>query len=227
MATDAILTGSDEILAAMIRNRPTLFQTRNDALRNVFTNSGVNWTKEGYPQPDAAYEASTRDFRNEDESAAEDGKHYKGKEKAAMEARGRLRARRENQQITFTRDNADLLAIETYSEFSFPPTFTTYDLNRIPLDKLNDDWKDALVEFCRALLGYSEDAARRHHSNGMSRDYIERSVQDLKDAHATANECIARIGLGCPQLDGARNQALEKLRYEAAKFGFTLEKIKG
>jgi hypothetical protein len=221
--TKKVLKEVDAILAALIRNWPTLMRTRNDALRWVFTNSGTEWMEDGYPYPDAAYQASTRDLRDEDESAAEDGKCWKGKEKAAQEARGRLRARRENQQITFTCDNADLLAIEAYSEFSYPPSFSTYELNRIPLDKLNDDWKGALVEFCRALLQYSEDDARRHCSNGKSKEYIDRSVLDVKFAHETATECIARLGLG--QHKDARAEALNKIREEARKFGFKLEPI--
>lgn len=217
------LTSVEAVLAAMIGNWPTLMSTRNDALRHLFTNTGTEWAKEGYPLPSAAYEASTRNDEDEDQAATDSGQFYKGEEKAAHEARGRLRARRHNQKIAFTRDNAALLAIEPYSAFSYVPTFSTYELNRLPLDKLNDDWKGALIEFCNAILDYSVDDALRHHRSGMSPDYIERSVQELKQSHAVATECIARFGIS--KNKNERNVALEKLRAEAAKFGFNLTKI--
>lgn len=217
-----------ETLATMIRNWPTLYETRLDALKRCFTESWGTY-QDGCLIPESLHERSAADIMDEEEQVEKgSSKHYQKSnpaKAAAIEASDRLYARRFNAKIAFLKANADLLAIDDRTKFSYPPSFSSYELNRVQLDKLNDEWKAAFVEFCNAILTYDEAQIDRKYSQYSEQARADKKTR-LQEAKETAREGLLRAGLGQEHETKARNAVLEKLRYEAARLGFDLTPIK-
>lgn len=206
-----------ETLAQIIHNWPSLHTSRLCALRNIFTGDCDDWSK-GHPNPWRTSAIYTYDTF-ETETPKDDGK------KVTIE--DALREFKDKAEKRFVRSNAASIAMTEYGEwhdFRYVPTFSTYQLNRLSPETLSKGWREALIEFCKEILSFSEDRARRN-PNGYSAESVERKVIDLKEAKATAREALNRLGLGNEQEKKDRDTAIRNLRFEASKLGFKLEKV--
>ena len=210
-----------ETIAVIIANWPSLHTSRLCALRNIFTGDCDDWSK-GYPHParmSAIY--TSDDFEAE---AKDYEKTMEGRKQSVTDA---LRHAKDRADKRFIRENAALIAFADYGEwydFRYVPTFSTYQLNSISPETLNETWKKALIEFCKAILVFPEERARRN-PNGYTTETIERKVSDLNEAKATAREALNRLGIADENAKRERDRAIEKLRHEAQKLGFKLEKV--
>lgn len=213
----------DRTLATMIANWPDSYRNRLSALRKVFV-EGTEWNADGTIWNTALDGPSNKIADNVDEAVAESMGFYEGlpdtpenrARRQREEATTRLRVLHRNATVQFIRDNAELLAVAS-CRFEYVPRFPMSALNDIPLDRLTPEWKAALVEFCKAILEFTnKDLARCEEKHGPSADYAPR----LAEAYATAREALARIN---PEFaDRARREEIERLRSEAAKLGFKL-----
>lgn len=203
-------------LTTIISNWPSLHTSRLSALRNIFTGDCDDWSK-GYPNPHRTSAIYSRDDFEEEVA----------KDTSAKSPVDHLRNAKYYEEKMFVRRNAALIAIADHGEwhsFCYVPTFTTYELNRISPETLNDDWRNALIEFCKEILSFPESRARKN-PNGYTEETVERKVSDLKDAQATAREALNRLGIADEQEKRDRAEAIQKLRHEASKLGFKLEKV--
>lgn len=220
MAKQKKLTGVNETLTAMIANWPSLYPSRLTALRRVFTNH-MNWS-DGTPQSNDSI------FTRDDSMDTPLDETLKGSDTYSPNVQI-LRLRKERQTYEFTRTNAALIAAAEYGDFydfEHTPSFSTYDLNSIPLEKLTPEWRAALIEFCNAIIAVTEDSVRTDPSvRHYSKDAIEKKVVQLQDAKATARECLMRLGEGKKEEEAARNRALDELRAQAHRLGFKLERV--
>lgn len=216
----------NETIAKMIRNWPILHPTRKDALRHVFIAPWVDWTG-GEPNFDGLMSNDDRPLDDEDAEIEKllgrRGDVVSAAKQKYIDAETvstRLRVRRRNMETKFLLDNADLIAMDTQVEFDCPPTFSLYELNRIPLEKLNDEWKAALVEFCHEVQFYDECKIdiKYHDHNVESRDRQKRA---LADAKKTAAECLSRLDPSAEAVK-ARAAKLAEVRALAAALGYEL-----
>lgn len=208
-----------ETLAAIISNWPSLHTSRLSALRNIFTGDCDDWSK-GCPNP---YRTSAI-YSRDDFDTPEEIEKLRAKARSFEESLSNLKDLSDKK---FIRTNAAFIATATYGPFhafQYVPTFSMYDLNRISPETLNAEWREALIEFCKAILSLREDFARSN-PNGYTAETIERRVIELKNAQATAREALNRLGLANEQEKKDRDDAIQKLRFEAAKLGFKLEKV--
>lgn len=207
-----------QTVCQMIYNWPSITEGRLAALSRVFTCSG-DWieTPEGtYPELEDSLGAP---------SAIEQEAKYLAECKKLdrkAEPRDLLFRRREDAKHQFTRNNAELMAGEDFfNRFKYPPKFSIYELNRLPLDTMEPQWKAALIEFCKAILSYSQSETLEYHRKH-AEQYRIRAVSDLAEAHKTAKECLTRLGVGeKPEID-ARKVAIAELRRQAEQMGMKL-----
>jgi hypothetical protein len=210
----------DETLEKLISNWPSLHRSRLTALASIFTGDCDDWSK-GYPNADRTSGLYSRDEYETKEitlDASTAKNHYN------TEMLYHLGNRAEK---TFVRENAALIArtnLGEWNEFRYVPSFSEYQLNRIPVEKLTPEWRAALIELCKEILYLREDFVHRN-PRGLNAESIERKVTDLKEAQKTAQECLIRLGEGDKEAEKARNAAIQKLRFEAEKYGFVLAKI--
>lgn len=211
------LKSVDEVLARMISNSPTLWASRMDALNRVFTYSS-DWSK-GYPiNDDLAERESDLDKPLDETLTGSDAKYYRNSTLAEKRA--------DRAEALFIRAQAALIAAAEsgrFHDFRYTPRFTTYHLNNIPLATLSEDWRKALSDYCSEILIYDEDKVRlRKKLDGVSDEYIEREVQQLRSSKEAAQETLARLGKGEKREAAARAAAIEALRLQAQKFGLKL-----
>lgn len=219
----------DETVATMIRNWPSSYATRLDALRRVFTASSNDWLRGDtgmYPLPDTVLTASERDEAAEEEKAVAQELRGRGLDEVSAYVRSsiastRLRLRRERAENDFRRANADLIAVERHAGFTYIPSFSFHQLNNLPLGNLAPDWREALIEFCEEVQRYSEIEAR-HQKRDQAPEYQQRGVDELNQSKAVAAECLHRLGLGDSAAGQARAAEIAKLRRAAAAFGMKL-----
>jgi hypothetical protein len=218
-----------ETVATIIRNWPSSYYTRLDALRRVFTASGDNWFEgeDGmYPLPEIVLTASVRD-----EVAAEEkeiAEKLRGRDINEVSAYTRseissirLYHRRERARNAFNRENAELIAAERFAGFTYIPTFSTTDLNALPLANMAPDWREALVEFCNEIHRYTEIEAR-YQKRQQAPQYQQQGVDNLNRSKDVATECLHRLGQGDKADEKVRAAAIEKLRAAAAEYGMKL-----
>lgn len=221
------LNAVDQVLAKMIHNWPTLYPNRLAALKHVFEDgaewydNGTVWLMSLDGQSDSltddedAVAASATEYLN----SLPDTPEYR-RTRERTDAKARLEVRQRNAKYMFIRENAELIATAE-CRFDTVPRFSLSGLNKIPLEKLTPEWKEALVEFCRAIQYFSpRDMERIKVSMGDNIEYTSR----LEEARKTASECLMRLD---PEGEGkhARNAEIDRIRREAEKYGYTLKLI--
>jgi hypothetical protein len=213
-----------DVLAQIISNWPTLYRTRLQALDAIFGKTyGVDWSNGSPIGIDAL------DSRDEGLDKPID-ETISGSDKHSPNAK-LLNVRLDRQKALFVRENAEIIACAEYGEHhdfrSAPTCFSESDLNRMPLEKLSEEWRDAFLEYLRAIIAYSEDKLRlRKALQGIGDRYIEDEVVRLNSSKRAAREAMFRLGQGGKEAEAVRRQVLDKLRYEAERLGFTLTAMK-
>jgi hypothetical protein len=209
-----------QTVCQMIYNWPSITEGRLPALSRVFTCSG-DWIE----TPEGAY-PELEDSLGTTSPIDQEAKYLAECEKMGRKVEGRdlLFRRRQDAKHRFTRENAEIMAEEDFfNRFKYPPSFSTYKLNRLPLETMEPQWKAALIEFCKAVLDYSEKDALEYHREHAEQSR-KRAVSDLAEAHRTAKECLARLGVGDkPEID-ARKAAIAELQRQAENLGMKLVK---
>ncbi|RYD66586.1 MAG: hypothetical protein EOP83_04675 [Verrucomicrobiaceae bacterium] len=208
----------NETVTLMIHNWPSITEGRLDALSRVFTCTG-DWKKTStgsYPLLGDSL-GSMSEIDAEKKYLAECSKRNR-----KIDNRDLVRARRDDAKEQFTRDNASLLAEENFfNEFSSQPTFDVYRLNVLPLDTMEPQWKAALVEYCKAVLSYTDEKVLDR-CRKQTADSRNRALDDLAVSQTTAKECLARLGMGEKPDEEARKARIADLRFQAKLLGLTL-----
>jgi hypothetical protein len=218
--TETKKTGVNEILAKLISDWPSLYRSRLSALSRVFSYYD-NWSG-GFPHHDYPDRDESLDQPLDETLDGSDARSYRN---SAI-----LRKRHERMEDLFIRENAEMIAAAEsgkFRDFTSTPDFSTYYLNRMPLETMNADWRAALEEFCRAILLYSEDKLRHRKAlQGTCASYIENEVSRLNSSKAAAQEALSRLGKSGEQESRERAALIQKLHYEAEALGFTLTPMK-
>lgn len=221
----------NQAVATVISNWPSSYASRADALKSFFTKPNVEWI-DGQPYIDdtmgmRCVHAGNSVEEEETEVASVIRRCEKKSESYRQKriAETRLYIRRERARAQFNRDNVEWLAVEENSKFSFTPQFTTRDLNRLPFNDMTADWRAAFKEFCDLIIYYSDEELEKR-LIGKSEEAQRQEREMLEASKLTAREGLFRIGEGKRPAEQARQEAIEKLRAEAAKFGFDLTQIK-
>lgn len=212
----------EDTIAKMIQNWPSLYRDRLSALTRIFNDA--DW-HDGQPFSESI---STRDENIFEDVITAVARFDQSDSPYAKNKRLEIRLRtfRENATLKFIIDNASLIAQVKSHEFSYTPSFSSYELNRIPLEKLAPEWREALIEFCEEILIESEKNVLHRTAQYPTAD-IQREIKKLEQAQATARECLVRIdpSRAAAQEATERLDAIRKLQYEAEKFGYTLTKM--
>lgn len=215
--------GVVEFLTQRIEAWPTLYRSRLSALINVFTYSGYTF-EHGFPTSRYEGEVDGRDEKL-DQPLDETPK----KDSTRSHAMDLLYLRSDREKALFVRRNAALIAQAEYGPFgelTSTPRFSSSDLNQIDLDKLTPEWRDALIELCKAIKRFDTDKlVLRKKLQGITQSYIDREVYEANASKKVADECLTRLGQGRPDSDAARAEKIAALRYAAKELGFDLTKI--
>lgn len=229
----------NDVLAVMIKNWPTLFDTRMDCLDRVFTFE-IGW-KDGYPSNPDIYTKST-DYYNTtvddiiEKELKDISERYSDLGDKAVHDRSveaTLRIKKDNCYNEFKIRNADLIAktkITTDKSFTSYPSFSTHHLNRrIPFDKLNHDWQLAFIEYCNEILVFE-----KCHLDFLIASYVKytddykKQIKELViEAARSAKEGLFRFDPEFREKQelSKRNQIVQNLFIEAEKYGYTLSPI--
>ena len=143
-----------DTVTAMIKAWPTMYESRADALKHVFTSSNWKW-ENGQLVPDEPSEIHSSDScTNAFAEIADD-----------RSVSARLRISRRNLLTRWRQDNAALLATEEYPRFTHSCLWLPDSWNRffdMP-DDVQDDWKQAAHDTAEGLHTLTENADPNTH----------------------------------------------------------------
>lgn len=222
-----------DVIAIMIKNWPTLYSTRMDCLNKIF-NTLVDWN-DGWPILNSV-ETETKYFdepldvkiKKASEEEYKDNNHRPKDEIQKFVNARILKIKREYNDNKFKRENAYIIAAARGygNNFSSYPTFSLYSLNSIPLNKLNDEWKNVLIEYCDEIIQtnrlYIGDIMAQNHQ--YTEDYRNRIKLTVASAVDTAQEALSRL---IPQEEDTkkRNNEISNIKNLAEKYGYKLVPI--
>jgi len=211
----------NETIVAMMKSWPSMYSTRKDALRNMFSSSNYHWVNgELVPSCEGVLYPSRllSEVLDDEDKAVAKIDALKSKNAAEWEITSAigdlLHIRRQNNECRFVWENAELLAVENTSKFRANPSLNKDTFN-LPAD-VTSEWFDAAKDLAISILVHKFITHPEYIES-----YDKREMAEFERAKVLAQEFLDRYN---PEKVMERNEKLEQVRKEAKALGYELVK---